>query len=61
MKPVARPNVMRQMILGALLDNKQVFVPPADKDSGLPGSWRPTLANNVSALNVDRMARRWIK
>ncbi|QXO14338.1 hypothetical protein SEA_CHASER_99 [Mycobacterium phage Chaser] len=57
MKPVAQPNLLHQIVLGHLVDNKQVYVPVKDGQ----GYWRGTLANNVSAENVDLAARRWIK
>ncbi|AXH67905.1 hypothetical protein J4T99_gp100 [Mycobacterium phage Bromden] len=57
MKPVAQPNLLHQIILGHLVDNKQVYVPVKDGQ----GYWRGTLANNVSERNVDLAARRWIK
>ncbi|ALF00402.1 hypothetical protein SEA_ARCHIE_96 [Mycobacterium phage Archie] len=60
MKPVPQPNKLHQMIVGALLDNKQVYV-PAPKGVDGPGHWRGTLANNVSELNMDRAAKRWLK
>ena len=46
-KPVLQTNVLRQRILGSLLDDhvKQ----------------EPRLARNVSWLNVDRASARWIK
>lgn len=57
MKPVAQPNLLHQMILGFLVDNKQRFIPAKDE---VPASIVPMLANNVSELNVDRASRRWL-
>lgn len=57
MKPVAQPNLLHQVIMGALLDNKQRFIPAKDEE---PAKLLPTLANNVSALNVEIASRRWL-
>lgn len=58
MKPVAQPNLLHQTMLGHLLDNKQRFIPAKDD---APARIEPMLANNVSALNVELAAARWIK
>lgn len=62
MKPVAQPNKLHQTILGHLLDNKQRFIPAklVGGDVTEPAKLLSMLANNVSALNVERASRRWL-
>lgn len=62
MKPVAQPNLLYQTMMGFLLDNKQRFIPAklVGGDVVEPARVEPMLANNVSELNVERAARRWL-
>ena len=68
MKPVAQPNRFHNTILGALLDNKTTMRTEIRGKRDVKGKWVlvevhvpvPTIAGNVSNLNVELAAKRWI-
>ena len=65
-KPQAKANLIHQLILSELLDNKQTVRVVKEKDprTGKEVSRNETvksLANNVSEFNVNLAAKRWMR
>jgi hypothetical protein len=69
LKPVAQPNLMHQQILGSLLDIRQTTRSETrHRRDRKTGRWvdqqidvpQPTIAGNVSDLNCERAAKRWL-
>lgn len=67
MKPSAQPNLLHQIVLGALVKNQKTTRTEVRGRRSKTG-WEeytvevpiPTIAGNVSDLNVERAAKRWV-
>lgn len=67
-KPVQQPNLLHQMMLGALLDNEQKTRTEWRGKRDKSGRWIevpvvipvPMLAGHVTMLNCERAAGRWL-
>lgn len=67
-KPAPQPNLLHQVMLAALVENKQTVRTEIRSKRDKSGRWGeytvdvsvPMLAGNVSGLNCDLAARRWL-
>jgi len=66
--PTQQPNLMHQIVLASLLDPKTTVRSEIRHKRDAKNRWVsvvvdvpvPTIAGNVSELNVDRASRRWL-
>lgn len=66
--PTQQPNLMHQIVLASLLDPRTTLRSEVRHKRDAKNRWVsvavdvpvPTIAGNVSALSVDRAAKRWL-